>query len=204
MTMVTVDMVLKDEIVNVFAMTYGYFDFGLEHQIILCKKTPLEPAVPYILIPKQTLPEFRLSDFGHKYQRFVRRKDFRTEYICYVESNLPIRVDPKLFQELAKEGFFSIWHPEAPLKYFDDQEEGYLALFKVYRIRKPIKDYLLKKARRARITKTYLNKSVDVEVVESVIPDYDFHTLKRNLLALLRENGWLTKSKIKKSKFLAL
>lgn len=188
-----IQFALRDEKINVFAMSYGKIPFKHSHQIILCKKSPIPEnrTGPFLLYAKRSGPDYRLSEIGVNYLNIISSKNFSLNFIAYVDCQLKVRIIPELFKKLYEEGFFSIWHPEAPCKYFDVLKEGYLVIFRVYQIRDIISDQLLEKGRGGRNYYFNLSQSVFSPVVAPVIKDTDFDRLKAELVSLLKINGWL-------------
>ncbi len=179
---------LRDEKVNIFAMTKGIPYSTYTHQLILCKKLMLTRLGPFVLDPKTSKPEFKLSSYGKNYQNQIWEENYEFKFIAYVDSQIKIKISYSLFEDLEREGFFSLWHPEAPFSYFKDKEEGHLVLFNVFRISNEISESLLKKGRKGRNFYYALDQPISVKKVVDVTSDNQFKIIKQNLINLLKTN----------------
>lgn len=91
---------------------------------------------------------------------------------------------------LEKTGFFSVWTNEAPYKYFNGAKEGYLILFRVYKIKNAIDEVLLEKGRKGRNFYFGLNKTTHSQIITPVILDNEYYLMKHKLINMLTNNGW--------------
>lgn len=141
---------LRDEKINIFSMTYGGLPLKNSHQFLLCKKTPFpdERAGPFLLDMKKSEPIYKLSKQGVKYFQSVREKKYDLSYVGFVDFQVKVIICFDLFEKLSELGFFSIWDSEAPMKYFEKENEGFLVVFKVYLLEDVIAEELLEKGRR--------------------------------------------------------
>ncbi len=189
---ISIDFALRDEKVNIFAMTEGIDSFIYKKQIVLCKKSQLNRIGPFLLDPKKSKPEFKLSKIGNEYQKRIWGRSMPLKYIGFINCYLKIQISYNLFEELRKNGFFSIWHPSAPVKYFENYQEGYLVLFQVFEIEENrIKESILENGRKGRNYYYKLQHSINVRIVKEVIDTPLFNAIKLKLINLLRSRGWL-------------
>lgn len=143
---------LRDEIVNIFAMTYGDIPGAYSHQIMLCKKSkmPENRRGPFLLDSKRSASAHKLSEAGYDYYDRIKNFKYNLKYIAYIESEIKVKISLDLFEEITSAGFFPIWSPEAPYKYFNGQDEGYIVLFRVFEINTDIDENFLMKGRSGR------------------------------------------------------
>lgn len=190
---VEVKYALRDEIANVYAMAHGGLSAKYHYQILLCKKEPFreDKNDAYLLDAKVSQPAYELSVEGNRYITSINEKPFNLEYIAYKDSFIKIPIYQELFTTLQKEGFFPLWHPDSPMKYFAECHEGYLTLFRVYKITQTVNEALLKKGRSGRNFYFGLSEPITVEVIEPVINEDDFQAMKQELIGLLKQNNWM-------------
>ncbi|HYE82310.1 MAG TPA: DEAD/DEAH box helicase family protein [Clostridia bacterium] len=185
---------LRDEYVNIMAMTTGGVEAKYNYQILSCKKSPIsnENAL-FLLDAKKSAPIYDLSAIGKKYYLSLTDKlsGYVQEYVARIDSQLKIKVNPQLFNQLYEEGLFSIWTPEAPLRYFEGCEIGYLVLYRVFMLKQIVSEDLLEKGRKGRNYNFRLNEEVIVEIDRPVISDEKFNEMKDNITRMLRSNNWL-------------
>jgi superfamily II DNA or RNA helicase/HKD family nuclease len=190
----TIKFALRDEHVNIMAMTRGGVEVKYNYQILLCKKSPItnENGL-FLLDAKKSASTYDLSATGKKYYSALTEKesDYIHEYAARIDSQLKIKIDPELFNQLYKKGFFSIWTPEAPLKYFEERETGYLVIFKVFKLKQPVSEKLLEKGRKGRNFIFRLRDEIAVEIIKPVIRVQDFDKMKKELISILEANNWL-------------
>ncbi|MFW6026910.1 MAG: HNH endonuclease [Candidatus Woesearchaeota archaeon] len=186
---------LRDEKINVKAMTLGSLIGDYSHQIILCKKTiiPGENTGPFLLDAKKTKPNYPLSDLGKKYSEKTKKTKYNLKYISYVDTYLKIEINHEVFDLLHEKHFFSIWDPEAPLSYFKDKNEGYIVLFRVYEIQNTIPEKLLKKGRSGRNYFFNLSETCNKKVNKPVLSNEKYNEIKENLINQLILNGFIKK-----------
>lgn len=190
----TIKFALRDEYVNIMAMTRGGVEAKYNYQILLCKKSPISNENGlFLLDAKKSASTYDLSATGKKYYSALTEKesDHIHEYAARIDSQLKIKINPELFNQLYKKGFFSIWTPEAPLKYFEKCETGYLVIFKVFKLKQPVSENLLEKGRKGRNFLFRLRDEVAVEIAKPVIRVEDFDNMKKNIISILEENNWL-------------
>ncbi len=185
---------LRDEYVNVMAMTRGGVEAKYKYQVITCKKSPISNENGlFLLDAKKSAPTYNLSIIGKNYNESLTEKhsEHEQEYAARIDSQLKVKVNPELFNQLYKEGLFPIWAPEAPLKYFEGCEIGYLVIFRVFKLNRIVSDGLLEKGRKGRNYIFRLNEEAIVEIGKPVISDEEFSKMKDNILSLLESNDWL-------------
>lgn len=190
--MLHVRFALRDEKINIFAMTYGEIPGGYSHQIILCKKAPIpEKRKLFLLDSKKSQTIYELSESGKAYMNSISSKDYNLEYAAFVDCQLKISITKEAFEKIFKEGFFPIWNPEAPVKYFEDEKEGYLAVFRVYKLSGPISESLLERGRKGRNYFFKLDETTYSKTLFPIIDDLTFNKMKFVLIELLKLNNWL-------------
>jgi len=188
--METVHFALRDEIVNINAMTRGGLPNKYSHQFMICKKQPnINPDTPFLLDSKKTKsPKFKLSKLGEWYHEKVSGDYLPLTYVGFIDLQIKIAIDQQVFIDLADNHFFSVWDSSAPMEFFKGKQFGYLLVFKVYEIKKEIEESLLSK----RACQHYyysLDEDQLAELSEPVIPDSKFDTMKQELIQTLKKNG---------------
>lgn len=185
---------LRDEYVNVMAMTRGGVDAKYNYQVLICKKSPISNEKGlFLLDAKKSASTYDLSRIGKNYYKSLNEKnsEYVQEYVARIDSQLKIKVNPELFNQLYEEGLFSIWTPEAPLKYFQGCEIGYLILFRVFKLEHTVPESLLVKGRKGRNYLFGLSEGINVEIDKPVIGDEEFSKMKDIIISLLESNNWL-------------
>lgn len=84
--------------------------------------------------------------------------------------------------------------PEAPMDYFENMKDGFLVVFRVYKINNAVNEDLLEDGRKGRNFYFGLRKDVNAEVLEPVIKDDTFKQLRNSLINLLDKNNYLLES----------
>ena len=186
----------KNETANIYAMTYGNLECKYSHQIFVCYKVKISDkhTSPCVLQVKTSKSEYELSDVGQTYMDLYGDVGFTNSFVAFLDCRLEIKVLPEVFEKMYKEGFFSIWKPESPLKYFlqgkrKGGNSGYLLVFRVYKINNPVPDILLKNNSRNSFSK--LIKPYDADIAEPVISNIEFSDMKLRIISLLSAGGWL-------------
>jgi hypothetical protein len=148
-TRTSIHLALKDEIANIYAMSYGIPNHN-DHrfQIMLCKKKVLlsEPAVehgPFLLIPKSSAPEYKYSSLGSWYIDHIKGLPFIYRYAAWIHSYLCINVNDRVFEDLYQQQLFPLWPPSEPMKYFHIAKSrpirtGFIATFRVFELVEPV------------------------------------------------------------------
>ncbi|HHW00192.1 MAG TPA: DEAD/DEAH box helicase family protein [Clostridiaceae bacterium] len=190
-----VRFVLRDEYINIMAMTKGGVDAKYPYQILICKKNPIpnENGL-FLLDAKKSSSIYDLSVEGKKY--YSRLTDYKEnnyilEFVARIDQQFKVRIIPELFKRLYEEGLFTIWSPEAPLKYFEGCEEGYLVVFRIFKLNKAVQESLLEKGRKGRNYLFRLSEEVNVEIDYPVIQENEFSIMKNNLIEILRTTNEL-------------
>jgi hypothetical protein len=111
--------------------------------------------------------------------------------LAEVDSYLHIPVDYAVFAGLCAEGWFSLWSPSAPLSYFEDLHDGYLALMRVSRLDAVIPEQLLERGRSGANFIYYLDPPVTVQKLHPVLRSDVYERRKGDLMAFLSEHDWL-------------
>lgn len=187
--LLTVDFALRDEQVNVAALT-GQIS-GIT-QILLCKKKLLSNTRlgPFLLDQKRSKPTFPLSASGLKCQDLADNHQVELSYVAYVDMQIRIETSRECFEWLCPK-FFSVWAPEAPHSYFQGKKDGYLVLFRVYSLTKPIESHLLEKGRAGRNFYFGLSEPGMAKLDSPIIPNAVFAHIKQDLISGLDEHGFL-------------
>lgn len=150
--------------------------------------------VEFVLDAKRSDPIYQLSLTGVNYSNRISGRQYNLKYVAFVDIQLKIKISIELFSMLHDKGFFSIWNPEAPYKYFEGFKEGYLVIFRVYEINKSIPEDLLAQGRKGRNYYFGLSQTHYCEAVLPVIDDDNFENEKLELIDLLKSKGWLLES----------
>lgn len=186
-----VEMAWRDERVNVFALSGVSMGIHLEPQLFVCKKRPIGHRGPFVLDPRKGRPRFQLSQLGAFAQEQANEMTYALSYLAEVDSYLHIPVDYAVFAGLCAEGWFSLWSPSAPLSYFEDLHDGYLALMRVSRLDAVIPEQLLERGRSGANFIYYLDPPVTVQKLHPVLRSDVYERRKGDLMAFLSEHDWL-------------
>lgn len=189
--METVEFALRDEITNVFALTYGHLPLEYSHQIMLCKKDIFTKRYsgPFLLVPKVTKGNYNPSNVGINYLETITSLDYEYKYVAYLDSYIRVPILPYVFETPANEGFFSVWLPSEPLKYFESRTQGYLALLRVFEIAEDISPAYLSRGIKGRNFYFRLDEEVNVIIKGPVLEDHSFNETKLSLINSLRATG---------------
>ena len=188
----SIKFALRDEIVNVFAMTYGHINSKMPYQFILCKKKPFkrDRKGPYLLDCKKSKNIFKLSRIGEEYLKSIKDKELKLNYIAYVEDQIEINLkdDISVIDRICEEGYFQVWNPYAPKEYFKGLDKGYIILFRVYEIEEEVNSELLNKGRSGRNFYYGLEEKVDFKIKKPVIKDKEYFKLKNSLINIINNS----------------
>jgi hypothetical protein len=186
-----IEMAWRDERVNVFALSGVSMGMRLEPQLFVCKKRPIGHRGPFVLDPRRGRPRFQLSQLGVTAQEQANQTEYPLSYVAEVDSYLHIPVDYAVFAGLCAEGWFSLWNPSAPLAYFEDLQEGYLALMRVSRLDAEVPEQLVEHGRSGANFIYYLDPPVTVRKLHPIIRPGVYQRRKSELMAFLSEHDWL-------------
>lgn len=138
-TTIQVSHCLKDEQINIRAMTEGInFDNKRFFQTILCKKVVINRW--YILVPKvQEKSSFERSEKGKLYQRESnilygeRFDDFPLKYVAKAVDNISLEHvnNTMKFWSNVCERLFPLWNAQSPQSHIATHN-SYIVLFRVY------------------------------------------------------------------------
>ena len=179
-----IEFAFRDEINNIFAMTYGDIPTIEFKQIIICKKNkfPDNRLGPFLLDPKRSRAVYTSSMIGNQYKEKIENMDFENKYIAFIDEQVEIKPSLELFISLKEMGLFSLWEPEAPNNCFEGQDIGYLIIFRVYQLEQPVDDTLLEKGRNGRNYYYRLAQNVAYDKAIPVMEDEVFETLKKQII----------------------
>lgn len=189
--LVNIEYALRDERANIVSMTMIDIPSGLKQQFLLCKKRPMKTDNCYLLDMKKSNPTFPLSNIGEQINELYKGKEFELTYVAFIDCQLKVKVDLQLFTYLSNGGYFSIWEPEAPLKYFDSRKYGYLVIFRVFKIEDIIPEALLEKGRKGRNYYYRLSQTYYTDAKYPIIENSKFRDMKNNLIKYLESQQWL-------------
>lgn len=183
----SIEFALRDEKINIFAMTYGNINSKMPYQIMLCKKEPFKEnrMGPFILDTKKSSTNFQLSSIGCNYLKNIENKEYTLKFIAFVDEQIKINISKELFDNICKKGFFQIWNPEGPMKYFAGKQEGYIILFRVYELENPIDESLLEKGRSGRNYYYGLSKDASYKIKKPVLDDDKYLAMKQELIRII-------------------
>lgn len=179
-----IEFALRDEKINIFVMTYGNINSKMPYQIMLCKKEPFKEnrMGPFILDTKKSSTNFPLSSIGCNYLKNIENKEYILKFIAFVDKQIKINISKELFDNICKNGFFQIWNPEGSMKYFEGKQEGYIILFRVYELEKPIDENLLEKGRLGRHYYYRLIDKVSYKIKRAALEDDEYLFIKQELI----------------------
>jgi len=163
----------------------------LEPQLFVCKKRPIGHRGPFVLDPRKGRPRFQLSQLGAAAQEQASRSEFHLSYVGEVDTYLHIPVDYAVFAGLCAEGWFALWSPSAPLSYFEDLQDGYLAMMRVSRLNAEIPEEVLQHGRAGANFIYYLDPPVTVQKLYPVLRPDVYERRKSELMAFLSDHSWL-------------
>jgi hypothetical protein len=186
-----IEMAWRDERVNVFALSGVSMSIRLEPQLFVCKKRPIGHRGPFVLDPRKGRPRFQLSQLGATAQEQANQTEFLLSFVAEVDSYLHVPVDYAVFAGLCAEGWFSLWNPSAPLAYFEDLHDGYLALMRVSRLDAEIPQQLLEHGRSGANFVYYLDPPITVQKLHPVLRPHVYEQRIADLRAYLSDRGWL-------------
>jgi hypothetical protein len=186
-----IEMAWRDERVNVFAVSGVSMGIRLEPQLFVCKKHPIRHRGPFVLDPRKGRPRFQLSQLGATAQEKASQTEYALSYVAEVDSYLHIPVDYAAFAGLCAEGWFSLWNPSAPLVYFEDLQDGYLALMRVSRLDAEVPEHLLEHGRSGANFIYYLDPPITVQKLHPVLRPDVYERRKDDLMAFLSHHNWL-------------
>jgi hypothetical protein len=186
-----IEMAWRDERVNVFALSGVGMGIRLEPQLFVCKKHPIRHRGPFVLDPRKGRPRLQLSQLGATAQEQANQTEYALSYVAEVDSYLHIPVNYAVFAGLCAEGWFSLWNPSAPLVYFEDLQDGYLALMRVSRLDAEVPGHLLEHGRSGANFIYYLDPAMDVQRVHPIMRPGEYERRTADLRAYLSEHGWL-------------
>ena len=191
-----VGKILRDEMINIFAMTYGIPEpSGMRYQIFLCKKKAL-PEDPFILFPKKTGPEYLRSEKGVQFSKTIKKITYEPKFIAFIDSELMFDIKESIFKEFYEKGYFNLWKPSEPLEYFSGEKRGYLPIFRVFTLKNTIDPNLIKHSPNigGRHVITPLLNEINVDLSEPVISDSDFKKFREDIEGIIeRSSGNLFK-----------
>ncbi len=190
--MVTVTRCVKDEQVNVLAMTEGVEWRGLFHQTILCKKVPEDTFC--ILVPKLwPASYFMKSMVGKGFQSQLKEKygynlsRFRNVYVGEVVKSFPVPNNSiDLWLELCPE-VFPLWDPAGGPFDKIKQYRSDIVLFRVYETDTPVDEYI--KDIHVRQPALPNPDGVKIEIGAPVVDDDEFRRQQNILERILEKHG---------------
>ena len=186
-----VEMAWRDERVNVFALSGMTAGLEVEPQLFVCKKRPVAPHGLFALDPARGRARYQLSPLGGLLQERVARTDYPLVYVAEVDGYLRIPVAYAVFSGLCAEGWFTLWNPSAPLAYFEDRQEGYLALMKISVMDTAVPEQLLLRGRSGSNFVYYLDQPVVAGKLRPLLRPQVYARRTGELRAYLDEHGWL-------------
>ncbi len=189
--METLQFALRDEIVNIFALTYGHLPLQYRNQIVLCKKNVFTQRYqgPFLLVPKVSKGSFTPSEIGTRYLERILPLEYEYKFVAYLDSYIRIPIVTAIFKTLTNDGFFSIWPPSEPLRYFEGLTQGYLAILRVFELTDEISPACLSRGIRGRNFYFRLDEPANVMIKAPVIDDETFIKMKSSLVKSLQATG---------------
>ena len=90
-----IEFALRDEKINILAMTYGNVNSKMSHQIMLCKKEPFKKnrMGPFILDIKKSSTNFQLSNVGCNYLKEIENKEYMHRFIAVVDEQIKLNIN---------------------------------------------------------------------------------------------------------------
>lgn len=83
-----INYALRDEKLNIFAMTYGLVSNSSSKQIIICKKSRFadDNLGPYLLDPKTSKVTYTASIIGTQYEQQISEIQYQFRYIAFIKT----------------------------------------------------------------------------------------------------------------------
>lgn len=182
-----IEFALRDEIVNIFAMTYGEINSKVPYQIMLCKKKEfnVNRRGPFLLDTKKSSSNFKLSSIGTSYLKNIENMKYDLKFIAFVDEQIKIKINENLIDNICQ-NFFPLWDSKEPLKYFEGNLEGYIILFRVYEIEESISEELLDKGRKGRNYYYGLKEKINCTIKKPVLQDDEYLKIKQGLINIIQ------------------
>ena len=191
--MITVTHCIKDEQINVVAMTEGVSWKGQFHQTILCKRLPED--VYYILVPKvYSRSQFKKSIVGKGFQRYINDEYGRPDLIGFRNANVAYSVKSywlvnnsvDLWREICGE-LFPLWDPEeGPFSHVATYNSN-IVLFRVYETEDSVEKYV--ENPNVRTPKLINPSGVKITIGKPVIDNTEFLRQQQILENILKKHG---------------
>lgn len=195
--MVTINYAFRDDPLNVYMLTEGTSDSSKYTQFLAFRKR--EVAVN--LLPQCFVLDSKAPGYGTltPIGRDVLAKKWRNEYnyCAYIEAQIEFVIRRSTLERILPI-FYPLWTPDVILSFFSDQPSGFITILRVYKLSTGIDEALLSKGRLGSSQTIQLYRgqnvtSVDVDVLDPVIPDGRFQYLKEELIySLKKENALIS------------
>lgn len=186
-----VEFALRDEKLNIFAMAHGNINLNTPYQIMICKRNKFKEnrKGPFLLDSKISKSDFLPSKTGRLYLDKIKSQRFDLKYIAIIDEQLEIDINQNIFNKLCTNGYFQIWNPESPIKYFKGKEKGYIILLRVYEIDTIVDERLLERGRSGRNYYYGLTDSVECKIKRPVLSDDEYSKVKNSIIKLIQNDS---------------
>jgi len=165
-----------------------------KYYVLICSKENFGPG-PFILYPLIKDYNFVPSEKGREYLdneiKVIQREiGYRIRYIArgkFIKIKNK-KNNPSLFQWLNKEGYFDLWEPDQPLKYFGNSKDCYLGIMRVYCLQGEIPKSIITKHPKYRHRKKLvyeLNDEIDVTISEPILSDLEFNKIEKTIIGII-------------------
>lgn len=193
--MVTINYAFRDDPLNVYMLTEGVCDSKKYTQFMAFRKR--EVAVNlltecFVLDSKApgygTLTPVGCDVLEKKWQNTYG-------YCAYIESQIEFVIRRSTLEHILPT-FYPLWTTDVLLSFFGDQPSGFITILRVYKLSTGIEEALFAKGRQgsSQTIQLYHGQnptSVNVDVLDPVIPDGRFQYLKEELIYSLKKDNAL-------------
>jgi predicted HNH restriction endonuclease len=176
---------LKVQKLNALAYIYGYEkDREIKKSSILaankenhCFDGNFKELPKLITLTKNN--KFKKSSIGK--ELIQKNYPIENKFVAFLDTIFHIKNDPKIWEELCKDGTFDIWKPEAPRRLIENKEDPCILLLRIFEINKAISAEKVKLG----LYTDQLKEEQEVTLKEELVKDKEFLKLKIHLIETL-------------------
>ena len=184
----------RDDPLNAYLLSEGSTDQYT--QIIAIRKKAVAPGFlkDYYYLDSRPTVYSGMTEIGRKV--FSLHWKNPLHYIVKVDCQLEITPRLSTFEKL-QSMFFPLWTPETNTSFFGDQPSGFLTVLRVYQVKDPLPEELLKKGRlgSSQIMRLYDEigeaTCIETEIIRPVLSENRFSYIKDELIYALKKQGAL-------------
>jgi 5-methylcytosine-specific restriction endonuclease McrA len=135
---------------------------------------------------KSSNPQYELSSKGEQLLQAISSTQNGFNYAAFIDSYIEFKVSDIVFKELCTNGYFDIWDPGAPMKYFEGKSTGYLMVLRVYKLYDSVPEELLERGRSGRHFYYRLTEAFMSDIERPVLTDQEFEMHVNGLINVLK------------------